>query len=240
MARHPRLIVPGVALHIRQRANDRRDCFRSDADRLTYLSLLRDASAHQGCALHAYCLMTNHVHLLVTPVSVDASARMMRDLARWYSAYFNRRYQRTGTLWEGRFRSCLVDSAPYVLACYRYIELNPVAARMALSPDAYPWSSYRANAGLAPDPSLSPHVEYTALSAQDTTRQAAYRALFDSAPDDAFLNTVRSATRGGYPLVGDALKVHLQSLGARVAPGKRGPRGRSEVVNELESLELDL
>jgi putative transposase len=224
MARHPRLVVPGIALHIRQRGNDRRDCFRSDADRLTYLSMLRDASAHRGCALHAYCLMTNHVHLLVTPVSIDACGRMMRDLARWYSAYFNRRYRRTGTLWEGRFRSCLVDSPLYVLGCYRYIELNPVEARIVASPDAYPWSSYRANAGLAADGSVSAHVEYTALSAQDAMRHAAYRALFDSAPDEAFLATVRSATRGGYPLVGDGLKAQLQSLGARIAPGKRGPR----------------
>jgi putative transposase len=240
MARHPRIIVPGVALHIRQRGNDRNTCFRSDADRLTYLSLLRDSSSQHGCALHAYCLMTNHVHLLVTPVSVHACALMMRDLGRWYSAYFNRRHERTGTLWEGRFRSCPVDSARYVLGCYRYIELNPVRAFMVSSPDAYPWSSYRANAGLAPDPSLSPHVEYTGLSPADESRHAAYRGLFDGAADEEFLKTVRSATRGGYPLARDSLTSHLKSLGVHIAPRKRGPRAQEKPTREVESLVLDL
>jgi putative transposase len=240
MARYPRHIVPGIALHVRQRGNDGCDCFRSDADRLTYLSLLRDASAHHGCELHVYCLMTNHVHLLVTPVTFDACARMMRDVARWYSAYFNRRYGRTGTLWEGRYRSCLVESARYVLACYRYIELNPVRARLAASAASYPWSSHAANIGLAPDCSLTPHAEYAALSAKDEDRQLAYRALFDGLADDAFVATVRTATQGGYPLVGDWLKTQLKSTGVRVEPGKRGPRGRADGANEVESLELEL
>jgi putative transposase len=240
MARYRRLVVPGIALHIRQRGNEKRECFRSDFDRLTYLSMVRDLSAHLACELHAYCLMTNHVHLLITPPSEDACALMMHHVAGCYSGYFNRRYERTGVLWDGRFRSCLVDSASYVLACYRYIELNPVRARMVASPDAYPWSSYRANTGAVPDRSLSPHAEYAALSPNHEVRQAGYRALFDAEPDEAFLKAIRSATRGGYPMVGDDLKSALKSAGARVEPGKRGPRRRHQAASETASLDLDV
>jgi len=239
MARQRRLIVPGVAMHICHRANEKRACFRTDVDRFAYLGMLRDLSTQLGCELHAYCLMTNHVHLLVTPPSADACSLLMHDVAGGYSAYFNRRHERTGVLWQGRFYSCLVESAGYVLACHRYIELNPVRARMVESADAYPWSSYRANAGTIVDESLAPHPEYVALSPNRDARRAAYRALFDGAADDTFLKEVRSATSAGYPLVGDALKGRLKSLGARVEPGKRGPRTRTETAPKVESLELD-
>ena len=130
MARHPRLILPDVAVHIRQRGNDRQDCFKRDSDRLVYLSNLGHFCKRLRCSLHAYCLMMNHVHLLLTPADAQACGPLMRNLGRCYVRYFNRRYDRTGTLWEGRFRSCLVDSARYVLGCHRYIERNPVAAGM--------------------------------------------------------------------------------------------------------------
>ena len=131
MGRHARLIVPGVALHIYHRGNNRQDCFQHRNDRLVYLAILFDLCGKRPCQLHAYCLMTNHVHLLLTPEDMSVCALLMRDLAGIYVSYFNRRYERSGTLWEGRFGSCLVDSARYVLGCYRYIELNPVRAKMA-------------------------------------------------------------------------------------------------------------
>ena len=106
MARHPRLIIPDIAVHIVQRGNDRQGCFRGETDYTVYLAMLRDVSAQRQCALHAYCLMTNHIHLLMTPPDGRACALLMRDLGRCYARYFNRRYGRTGTLWEGRFRSC--------------------------------------------------------------------------------------------------------------------------------------
>src|SRR5690242_6535614 len=142
MARHRRFTVPGIAVHIRQRGVNGASCFGADADRLVYLSLLGDALAKTGCALHAYCLMTNHVHLLVTPPDEHACSMLMYQVGSGYVPYFNRRHQRTGTLWEGRFRSCLVESREYVLSCHRYIELNPVRASMIASASAYPWSSH--------------------------------------------------------------------------------------------------
>lgn len=205
-------------MHIVQRGNNRMACFEADADRLVYLSMLRDLSALTHCAIHAYCLMTNHVHLLLTPDAEDGPSLLMRDLARCYASYFNRRHERTGTLWEGRFRSCLVDSARYVLGCYRYIEMNPVRAGMVGSPDAYAWSSHRANAGGSRNALLSHHPEYAALT------PAAYLQLFRAGDDPQFRKTVRKATAGGYPLVGDATKTRLKLLGARTEPGKRGPR----------------
>src|SRR3954464_288959 len=160
MARQPRLIVPDVALHIVQRGVDRQDCFSEETDRVVYLSLLRELCEETRCAVHAYCLMTNHVHLLLTPAAPDGPSVLRRKVGQRYVPYFNRRYSRTGTLWEGRFKSCLVDSPRYVLGCYRYIERNPVEARMVATPISYRWSSYAGNAGLADDQLLTPHVEY--------------------------------------------------------------------------------
>jgi REP element-mobilizing transposase RayT len=122
MARRLRYILPDVAVHIVQRGVNRVACFRAEADYLVYLSHLRQLSAKYECAVHAYCLMTNHVHLLLTPGAADSCTRLMRDLGRYYVPYFNRRHERTGTLWEGRFHSCIAESARYVLACYRYID----------------------------------------------------------------------------------------------------------------------
>src|SRR3954466_2686694 len=187
MARHPRLVVPDVALHIVQRGVDRRDCFAHDTDYLVYLSNLRALIAHKGCALHAYCLMTNHVHVLLPPPSADACATLMRDLGQRYVAYFNRRYRRTGTLWEGRFRPCLVDSAQYVLACYRYIELNPVRAGMASAPAQYRWSSHSCNVAESVDSLLTQHAEYLALGIDAKSRAAAYSQLFEKMPEQKFV-----------------------------------------------------
>lgn len=137
MARLPRFDVPGVAQHVVQRGNDRLPCFAADLDYVRYLQDLRDVARENRCAIHAYVLMTNHVHLLVTPTTAGAVGRMMQALGRRYVSYFNGQYHRTGTLWEGRYKSCLVDSEDYVLRCYRYIELNPLRARMVESPAAY-------------------------------------------------------------------------------------------------------
>jgi putative transposase len=225
MARRLRYILPGIAVHVIQRGVNRAACFRVDADYLVYLSNLRQLAAKHGCEIHAYCLMTNHVHLLLTPSDTGSCTKLMRDLGQRYVPYFNSRHERTGTLWEGRFRSCIVESARYVLACHRYIELNPVRAGMVKHPGAYPWSSYAVNSGCHSDASLATHVELLAL-APDTTRQhAAYRALFDEEIDQPLLEAIRDATNGGYPLASDAFKnTVIARLGWVTAPGKRGPR----------------
>lgn len=143
------------------------------SDQALYLSYLGEFSAKFECLVHAYCLMPNQVHLLMTPPSAAACAAMMRDLGQRYVRYFNRRYARTGTLWEGRFRSCVTDSAHYVLACYRYIELNPVRAGIAPRPESYEWSSHAINIGRRSNALIAPHVEFLALGSDAETRSRA-------------------------------------------------------------------
>lgn len=224
MGRHARLIVPGVALHVYQRGNNHQDCFRDRTDRVVYRAIMRDLFGTRPCALHAYCLMTNHVHLLLTPQGMTACALLMRDLAGCYAAYFNRRYGRSGTLWEGRFGSCLVDSPRYVLGCYRYVELNPVRAGMVQRPVDYDWSSARANCGQATRELVTAHAEYAALGGDDAAREHAYRQFLDLGDDPAAVESVRKATWRGLPLVGESLKTRLEASGARLELGKRGPR----------------
>ncbi|HUQ77159.1 MAG TPA: transposase [Burkholderiales bacterium] len=239
MARHPRLVFPGIALHVSHRGNNRQDCFHQDNDRLVYLSILKDLSRLRQCALHAYCLMTNHIHLLLTPQDDTGCSLMMRDLARRYASYFNRRYSRTGQLWEGRFRSCLVDSARYVLGCYRYIEQNPVRARMVASPSAHPWSSYAGNVGTRVDPLLTAHAEYLAIANDDAPRRRAYLDLLSVSESADMLTALRDATEAGFPLVGDELKARLESEGARLEPDRPGPRMESG-ASPGDAAQLDL
>ena len=219
MPRQSRLVLPDVALHVVQRGHNRGTCFTHDTDRLVYLTLLHDLSTKNGCALHAYCLMTQS---RAPAVDARRRARMCHADAHTsgsaYVQYFNHRHERSGTLWEGRFRSCLVDSARYVLACHRYIELNPVRAGTAASAAAYPWSSHGANAGYVEDRSLSPHPEYLALSHDETSRQTVYRQLFDEGDEPAFLAALREATNGGFPMIGERLKSQVAAMGRQLRP----------------------
>lgn len=196
MGRSPRRIHPGVAVHVTQRGNNRTSCFRTATDRVRYLFYLRELSAKFECLVHAYCLMSNHVHLLMTPPSAEACAGMMRELGQRYTRYFNRQYTRTGTLWEGRFGSCLVESARYVLACYRYIELNPVRPGMAQRPEDYEWSSHAANRGRRADALVTPHVEFLALGIEAEARYRAYIELIQEALEPAIVGEIRKATNG--------------------------------------------
>jgi putative transposase len=229
MPRPLRLIVPGVAVHLIQRGNNRLACFRHDNDYLMYLAHLRQLAEKYDCAVHAYCLMTNHVHLLLTPQSEGACTGLMRDLGQRYVQYFNRRHERSGTLWEGRFRSCLVESALYVLACYRYMELNPVRAGMADHPSGYLWSSYAVNSGMRSDPMLSPHPEFEALANVAENRYSAYRRLCEQRLEPGLQRAIRDATNGGYPLASEAFKASvLEPSGLRTGPGAPGrPSARS-------------
>jgi putative transposase len=224
MPRQARLILPGVAVHIIQRGNNRGACFRETSDYLVYLACLSELSAKLECRMHAYCLMTNHVHLLLTPPSVDACISLMRNLGQRYVQYFNRRHARTGTLWEGRFRSCVAESARYVLACYRYIELNPVRAGMVNSPADYAWSSHAANGSIHTRTFLSPHAELIALGEDSSSRHTAYRLLFSEEMDSQILAEIREATNGGYPLISDSLKTAISAATARRL--ERGKAGR--------------
>jgi putative transposase len=228
MPRQLRLILPGVAVHITQRGNNRAACFRQDADYLVYLAHLRQLSIKYECALHAYCLMTNHVHLLMTPTVAEACMALMRDLGQRYVQYFNRTHKRTGTLWEGRFHSSVAESARYVLGCYKYIERNPVQACMVQHPGDYLWSSYAVNSGMRSDPSISSHPEFLALAEDRDKRHASYRALLQEASDETLDQAIRDATTGGYPLTSDAFReAVIAPLGWKTGPSKPGPRAAS-------------
>ena len=225
-----------MAVHVIQRGNNRVACFREDVDYLVYLSHLRELSKKHGCAVHAYCLMTNHVHVLMTPKAAVACTNLMRDLGQRYVQYFNRRHGRSGTLWEGRYHSCLVESARYILACYRYIELNPVRAEMADQPGAYLWSSYAVNSGSRVDPFVTGHSEFLALATEHEERGRCYRELFEQEIDEGLLRTIRDATNGGYPLATDEFKATvIQRLGWKTAPGKPGPRGKTASGSKPDS-----
>jgi putative transposase len=229
MPRRARITLADVPLHLIQRGNNRQACFFSDADYLFYLDCLKEAAAASGCAIHAYVLMTNHVHLLLTPRSAQGAGQMMKRLGQRYVQYVNRTYQRSGTLWEGRFRSCITQEESYVLGCYRYIELNPVRAGMVDRPARYRWSSYRANAHGEPDSRLVPHRLYLALESREETAQAAYRELFRQALETRFVDDVRWATNGNFVL-GDAdFQARVaDALGRRVTPGKSGRPRRNK------------
>jgi putative transposase len=191
MARRPRFNLPGIPQHVIQRGNNREPCFFSEQDCHFYRDALQAASRKAGCAIHAYVLMTNHVHLLVTPVAVGGIPVMMQALGRRYVRYINDAYQRTGTLWEGRYKSCVVDNGRYLLTCYRYIEMNPVRARMVDAPDSYRWTSYRHNAVGQPDILVSEHESYCALGANREERCHAYRELFHHQLDSHEIDIIR-------------------------------------------------
>ena len=173
--------------------------------------------------MHAYVLMTNHVHFLLTPEKVDGPALLMKHLGQRYVQYVNRTYQRSGTLWEGRFRSCLTQTEDYVLACYRYIELNPVRANMVRHPRVYKWSSYRANAEGRDNPLITPHDQYRRRGRTWATRRESYRALFKGHIDEQELNEIREATNGNYALGNKRFQEQIEAvLGQRAQRGKAG------------------
>lgn len=177
MPRMARLDVAGVAQHVVQRGNDRQACFFRETDYVRYLQDLREASLAFGCRVHAYVLMSNHVHLLITAHEAGSVGRLMQALGRRYVRYINDTLGRTGTLWEGRYKSCLVDNERYVLACYRYIELNPVRAGMVLDPGTYRWSSYLCNGCGVHDPLVTSHPVYDQIAREVDERHARYREL---------------------------------------------------------------
>src|SRR5687767_6399257 len=174
-----RVVLPGVVTHITQRGIDRGPTFIAAEDFAYYRWALGEAAAAARCSVHAYALMTNHVHVLATPKDAYGLARMMQSLGRRYVHYFNHRYARSGTLWEGRFRSTLVSTRGYFFACSRYIELNPVRAGLVAAAVDYSWSSFRHNAiaESEADAFLAAHDEYTSLGSDVHARRAAYRSL---------------------------------------------------------------
>jgi putative transposase len=228
MARRPRFIVENQPHHIVQRGHNRAPVFFSERDYLYYIECLQTAAARYGCDVHAWCLMTNHIHLLVTPPTKQALSGMMQMIGRLYVRHINARKRRSGSLWEDRFKVSLVDADDYLLSCMRYIELNPVRARMMRTPGGYRWSSYGQNArgegGLA-----KPHALYRSLGATQEERQEAYRDLFDRAVSQDDLNLIRQSIQGSWVLGNDNFRARMErktKLSAR--PKARGGDRRSE------------
>ncbi len=228
MARLGRYFLPGQPLHVIQRGNNRQAVFAQDGDYAIYLDWLGAAAKSCSCRLHAYVLMTNHVHLLVTPDKADSVPRMMQGLGRNYVRHIKRQYRRTGTLWEGRYRAAPIDSDAYFLSCSRYIELNPVRAKMVARPRDYPWSSYRVHAHGDADAVIEDHELYRALGKTPEERQGAYRALFATALGEDFVRDLREATNGGWAMGGERFKAEIaEALARRVTPLPPGPKPKS-------------
>jgi len=215
---------PGLPLHVVQRGNNRQACFADNTDFAAFANWLYEGSDRYGVSIHAWVFMTNHIHLLLTPENSDSVSKLMQYVGRLYVRYFNRRYNRTGTLFEGRFKSCLVQSGRYFLACQRYIELNPLRAGMTRDPADYVWSSYRAHALGQSAKMWLPHSEYVALGRTPVSRSHAYRALFNSALDTDVITDIRHSLNTGLVLGNERFRKEIEQLtGQRQHHLKRGP-----------------
>jgi putative transposase len=233
MARQARFILPDQPCHVVQRGNDRQPIFHADADRQQYLGLLHLLAQDKHVAIHAYVLMTNHVHLLLTPPEAGNLSAMMKALAGRYAGWFNAKYGRSGTLWEGRFRSSLVQADAHFLACMRYIELNPVRAGIVTTPDAYPWSSYRHHAGIEHSTIVSDHTLFWSLGNTPFDREAAYRELVSFGMSAAEHEEITRAWKSSHPYGSADYKHTLaETTGRQTTAMKSGrPRHSLSVPN---------
>ena len=231
MPRKPRLYLPGIPAHVVQRGNNRDACFFADDDYQYYLEVLGQGCRRYYVELHAYCLMTNHVHLLLTQQHADRGiSQVLQHVGRLYVAYINKTYRRSGTLWEGRHKASLVDADTYLLTCYRYIELNPVTANMVTTPEQYPWSSYRYHAWGQPNPLITDHFLYRSLDANPQVRQHTYRELFKYQIPETDIHEIRKSIDYNFPLGNDRFREQIENaLGKTVGQSKRGrPRKKKD------------
>lgn len=225
MTRLPRIALPSIPQHVIQRGNNRQPCFYADDDYHFYLECLGDAARKYHVSIHAYVLMTNHVHLLLTPAAMAGVSQVMQTLGRRYVRYINHTYRRSGTLWEGRYHASLVQADHYLLTCYRYIELNPVRAGMTDDPAGYRWSSYHCNALGQPDKLIEPHEYYLGLGAEPGERQAVYRELFRAHIDPELVHAVRQATQTNRVVGAEYFQKQIETaLALRLEKRKPGPQ----------------
>ncbi len=233
MPRRARMYLPGLPYHIVQRGNNREACFIEPENYQVYLDLWQQLSKRYGVAVHAYCLMTNHIHFLATPASDTALSDTLKGVGSRYAQYINKTYRRTGTLWEGRHRSSLVQSDQYLLTCMRYIELNPVRAKMVSRPEEYHWSSYHVN-GWGDKSWLTPHDEYWHLGQSQDVRCGAYREIFKAHISEQDLHLIRKAAHYCQPIGDDSFRRRIEKrYGIALGQMKRGrpQKGRVGVPN---------
>lgn len=236
MPRLPRLDLPGIAQHVIQRGNDRQPCFFTPDDYRRYLHDLNEIALREECAVHAYVLMTNHVHLLVTPGEQGRLSRMMQALGRRYVRHVNRTHHRTGTLWEGRYKACLVAGDAHLLRCHRYIELNPLRAAMVPDPPNYPWSSHLHNAFGEHDPLVRPHPVYYAFGAEADERRRRYRAFVMDDVTAEEIDAIRAHLQRQHVYGPDRFRLAIEAqLGRSVGPRKMGRPRKSSPDTEVAS-----
>ena len=228
MPRLPRMEAKGIPQHVIQRGNNRQICFANEQDFAAYANWLKEYSKKYEVEIHAWVFMTNHTHMLMTAHTNYGVSKLMQALGRKYVQYFNDQYKRTGTLWEGRFRSSLIESEQYLLECYRYIELNPVRAKMVDTPSDYKWSSYGINAHGIYSSLIAQHPVYKRLGNTQEERCSAYRQFFVGRIDQRLIEELRLSTQKGMVIGSATFKEQLAELhGRRVDNLKIGrPRAR--------------
>jgi putative transposase len=229
MARPTRLCIPGIPLHVIQRGNNKQPCFHIERDYRVFLNKLKEYSDKFEVPIHSFVLMTNHVHLLLTPTSEECVAKMMHSLGTYYVRYFNNTYTRTGTLWEGRYNDSLVCTEQYFLNVSRYIELNPTRAFIVAKPEDYPWSSYRSNGLGHPTKLLQEHPLYTSLGSTKEARRSAYRDLFLTELSSNTIKTIRTACKKSGILGDEMFKRRIEEIVGHPLPPLRQGRPRKEV-----------
>jgi|SRR5450830_1039543 len=223
MARLPRLVVPLQAHHIIQRGHDKQAIFRDAADHDVFLDWLKEGARRFKVAIHAYVLMPDHLHLLATPADVEGLARMMQLVGRYYVPYFNQKYGRSGTLWQGRYKATVLDAELYLLLCSHYIEQNPVRSGLAATPADFPWSSYLHHIGAKQDALMTDHRVYWALGNTPFDREIAYKLQAEQTLSRAETDLISQATLKGWALGAEGFKVALEKqVSRRVSPAKRG------------------
>jgi putative transposase len=236
MARLPRLVVPQQPHHVIQRGIDNQPVFREPADYSSFLGWLRDAARQFNVAIHAYALLPDRIDLLVTPTDATGLGRMMQWVGRHYVPYFNGKYGRAGTLWQGRYKAAVLDAEKYFLACTRYVELAPVRAGLAGSAAEYPWSSYAHHAGAKSDPLITDHARFWALANTPFGREAAYRTLAEQALTNKEMEELGEAALKGWALGSDQFKGELERrVKRRISPAKRGRPPKKVEVEQVDS-----
>ena len=233
MPRKPRFFLPDVPVHVVQRGHSREAVFFEENDYLVYQRWLKEAAKRYHVDIHAYVLMTNHIHILATAHDKSGITRMMQYVGRYYVPYINHTHGTSGTIWEGRYKASLIHDEEYLLKCMRYIELNPVRANMVRSPGQYRWSSFRCNGQGKADELVKPHAIYKSLGRTGQSRMEAYKALFQIHLDKGVVDDIRATLHTGTPLGSECFRNRIEvELKCKVGQSRRGRPSKPKFDDE--------